>query len=1116
MTPVARLTGRLALVDALVRGTALSSHLVTLSLVATSAGFGVNGILIAAFLQITAAGLIELFGTPKRERWSCRQHVLVASVLKCATPVLTLAAVALALRDLVSLAWLIFTLQAVIDGLAESSFNFVYVPAYQRWFEQRADLLGLSETEREQPFQRGHRLSLAVRLMFPLATVLLGTYWVQQRGVVDLSLAVVLLTAIFLCRLLVCVIMKWDLLSVGPLTPAISSPRAKNKVGMRDSVLFSLRYSPRLLLLYSFCTFLSIAVGAFLLGLFYRGQTWSGLESGANWLKGSWFVVGVQLVVVGVSPFVVPRLARRKRSRRLLRTYFALLAALSTLAGLAITQTEGASRGFILAVFSVGVLLLAQTGQRWLAVHIAKVPPQFRTTWFALGETTGFLLFGLVSGLLLISGFAEYAVHALIALCALTAIYFLISFERSRNFENTRTWTLERYLNAALIFAVAVFSVVGAVWETRSFVSEFTAIKGSAERAITSLFETAIREPVIQGALVESASQAQRLMSANPNMCVTLTVSGEALSNCDEWLNTHPLVAERSGQIYFDQDRRNEAGEYTIRFDRSDVYSSARNRFLIVLALFSAMGVIIWLAVRTAANRIFTELKGLLNWKSSDGQSAFLISEFSKISKNLKQSIQSELEAGNLRTVYAVNRQVAHDIRSPLTALAIVEKDLNELPEEKRVLLRGAMTRIRDIANGLLTVNASAGRKLCALDLEQGKSEEISTELLTALVETLMTEKRLQFRAHDYVEIAHHLTPDAYGLFARVQRGSFKRVVSNLINNAVEAIPSQGRVTVQLGMEESEIKITVCDNGVGIPADLLPKLGQSGQTYGKSDGNGLGLFHAKKSIEAWGGRMQINSRPGEGTEVHVYLPKVPAPGWFVEDVRIPASRFVVILDDDLSIHRVWAKRFSEEGKARGLTFKNFSTTEAFRAWVLSEFNREQPPLFLLDYEIRGCQESGFDVCQQLDLAAHSILVTSAFEDNALRERCQSIGLKLLPKSLAHLVPITEAAEVVPADAVLIDDDPLVHLTWETAAQASGKRLRAFSQPQDFFLSSNEIEKSTPIYIDSRLSEGQRGEEIARVIHDLGFTEIYLSTGFDPQEFADMAWIKGIIGKEPAF
>ena len=199
----------------------------------------------------------------------------------------------------------------------------------------------------------------------------------------------------------------------------------------------------------------------------------------------------------------------------------------------------------------------------------------------------------------------------------------------------------------------------------------------------------------------------------------------------------------------------------------------------------------------------------------------------------------------------AIASQVAHDIRSPLAALDSVMKDVSQLPEDKRTLIRDAANRIRDIANNLIEKT----QELQASEAGAGASatgpasaEPSSVQLLSSLVDSLITEKRAQFRSKIGVEIDALRDAASYGLFAEIQPAEFKRVLSNLINNGVEALGSKGSVTVRLAAEDGRILIQVQDNGKGIPPEVLARLGGKGETHGKAGGSGLGLYHAKTCV----------------------------------------------------------------------------------------------------------------------------------------------------------------------------------------------------------------------------------------------------------------------------
>jgi hypothetical protein len=99
-------------------------------------------------------------------------------------------------------------------------------------------------------------------------------------------------------------------------------------------------------------------------------------------------------------------------------------------------------------------------------------------------------------------------------------------------------------------------------------------------------------------------------------------------------------------------------------------------------------------------------------------------------------------------------------------------------------------------------------------------------------------------------------------------------------------------------------------------------------------------------------------------------------------------------------------------------------------------------------------------------------------------------------------------------AVLIDDDPLVRSLWLIAARKASVALLSFSSAEEFFAEAKNIEVVAPIYIDSRLADGVRGEVVAQEIFSSGFKEIYLVTGYRAEIFPEMPWIRRVLPKDP--
>jgi signal transduction histidine kinase len=462
--------------------------------------------------------------------------------------------------------------------------------------------------------------------------------------------------------------------------------------------------------------------------------------------------------------------------------------------------------------------------------------------------------------------------------------------------------------------------------------------------------------------------------------------------------------------------------------------------------------------------------------------------------------------------------QVAHDIRAPLVALGGIENLLHELSEDHRIMVRTAVGRIRDIANQLL--DRARGRA--------SSDSQPAVHLIWSLVDSIVSEKRMQIlveRSDRPVEIFFHPDQNAYSSFTRVSSMELKIILSNLINNAIEAqtsTPERNDVELSIREENDSVQILVIDRGSGIPPELIPELGQKGKTFGRPQGSGLGLYHARTQLTAWGGDLKIKSEVGQGTTMTVVLPKSKPPSWFVDRLEISSGSRVVVLDDDSSIHFMWKQKLSElDAQVQQI---DFFRGRDFRVW-LQENSINGASLFLFDYELLGESQTGLDIIEEAGLREKAILITSRYEEERVTERCLRLDVKLIPKTLARFVPL-QIAHLRPApshvgssekwDAVLIDDDFVVRLKWKDSAEEYEKKIRIFSSAQEFYEAMSGIAFETPIYIDSQLANEIRGEEESKTIVAKGFKEIYLATGYDPSKFSQekLSWIRAVVGKTP--
>jgi signal transduction histidine kinase/FixJ family two-component response regulator len=538
-------------------------------------------------------------------------------------------------------------------------------------------------------------------------------------------------------------------------------------------------------------------------------------------------------------------------------------------------------------------------------------------------------------------------------------------------------------------------------------------------------------------------------------------------------------------------------GNYYISVLVSDFYDSTPFFVLIlVITLIFSMAIVF----RILISKIKTDIVDSFQTKNDSDVLIEEIVQYRKTMEDQKNLVIKEKLASNL---YSISTQLAHDIRSPLAALDMVMKDTTELPEDKRLLIRHSVNRINDIANDLLNKNRPAITNSNIANVKT--SDETSSQMLATVISNIITEKRFQYKTNSGIEISADFT-QSYGLFSSINANSFRRVVSNIINNAVESIEKSGDVVIKLFSDEKLNIITIWNNGTPIPRNILEKLGTKGITD-KQTGNGLGVFHAMEQIKSWGGAIKYQSSEEDGTLVAITLPKSELPKWFITELLIKPNSKIAIIDDDSSIHQVWKGRFaSSEITDQIATINFFSPEEAIaKKDLLKDID-----LFLIDYEFINSKMNGLDLIQILAIEAKAILVTSRFDESHIQNPAQKLK-GMIPKSSAIYIPISSSkAETSSNKVILIDDDELMRLTWEVSIMQS--EFEAFASADEFYSVASNISKNAHIFIDVHIGD-VNGPDVADQIHKMGFSHLYLTTGYDKENISVPFYIKEVYSKK---
>ncbi|MDF2606244.1 MAG: kinA 5 [Bacillales bacterium] len=201
---------------------------------------------------------------------------------------------------------------------------------------------------------------------------------------------------------------------------------------------------------------------------------------------------------------------------------------------------------------------------------------------------------------------------------------------------------------------------------------------------------------------------------------------------------------------------------------------------------------------------------------------------------------------------------IAHEIRNPLTSVKGFFKILKTGEVSKELyykIIDDELSRIEQISNELLT--------LAKPHVDNRKEHNIG-KIIEDVVVLLTSESNMK-----NIELLLKISCSDIYLFC--EETKIKQVFINLIRNAMDAVKESGKVILEVDKDDNDIQIKVIDNGVGIPRELIDKLGEPFYTT-KDKGTGLGLMVCYKIIEDHKGSIKVDSKVGVGSTFSITLP----------------------------------------------------------------------------------------------------------------------------------------------------------------------------------------------------------------------------------------------------
>lgn len=217
--------------------------------------------------------------------------------------------------------------------------------------------------------------------------------------------------------------------------------------------------------------------------------------------------------------------------------------------------------------------------------------------------------------------------------------------------------------------------------------------------------------------------------------------------------------------------------------------------------------------------------------------------------------------AEHLATLGELAAGLAHEIRNPLAGIAgvvdIMGKELPATSPSRGVIgeVHREILHIQAILNDLLSYARPRPPNFHPADL----NATIEQAVLLARQQVLTKPIEVLFEPNSSLPLVEH------------DPALIQQVVLNLALNGIQAIPGTGQVQIAMGQDHGFIRIQVSDTGRGISPEALPRIFKPFFTT-RSEGTGLGLSLANSIVQSHGGRIEVSSTPGKGTQFKIWLP----------------------------------------------------------------------------------------------------------------------------------------------------------------------------------------------------------------------------------------------------
>lgn len=216
-------------------------------------------------------------------------------------------------------------------------------------------------------------------------------------------------------------------------------------------------------------------------------------------------------------------------------------------------------------------------------------------------------------------------------------------------------------------------------------------------------------------------------------------------------------------------------------------------------------------------------------------------------------------KSDTLNVVGELAAGIAHEIRNPMTALkGFIQLLQGSIDGDYSMYFNVIMSELKRIESIITEFLVLA--KPQAVQYKQNDICKIMQDTID-----LISAQAMMHNVQIIADFDRGLPP------VYCEPNQLKQVFINILKNAIEVMPKGGDITVRIARASRNVRISITDQGCGIPKDKIKKLGEPFYTT-KERGTGLGLMVSYKIIEEHQGKIDVESEVGVGTTFHITLP----------------------------------------------------------------------------------------------------------------------------------------------------------------------------------------------------------------------------------------------------